>query len=1539
LLPHRFPLASSRGAAAWLGASLLLLATIAAPGCSESPSTSSFSLHHANQLVLACLDPTERQGVPLSRCELDGVGHLYAYVSSAARGELAVLRLTARDAGGTPTDSVELLDASRQVPGKTHIRVGDGPGRLRLGPDGRQIFVLNDASRDISVVDVGRSCEVARIPWGDDLPATAAAADLLPDQAWLAPYEMPGKWDGTPPARGLLLSFPALGEIRRVDLDACAIAADAPCVAPGAEPAVAQCSATPFVQLDLGAVAPGLVASPSWLAWGERPSDAAEPRTLLVADATYDMVLRVAPEQGTVVQVLSLSPACGDGLDNDGDGATDLDDPGCSWAGDTGEGGGNVEPQCSDGRDNDGDGRTDLDDPGCKAGGDPREAGPNLVPACANGLDDDGDGLVDHEDPGCAGEWDRDERDPPDVAPACADGVDNDGDGDTDLDDLDCAAAGGTSEANRSDAAGDPILPACADGVDNDGDGATDFPADPGCHHPGDRSEWTPAGPCWDGIDNDGDGLVDLADPGCSSAADPDEGQAPPSRQCSDGVDNDGDGLVDAKDPDCEDAEDLSEFPQGLIQRSTPACADGVDNDGDGATDYPDDPGCAAAGDEEEDDAVPSPPRGDGAPSTCNNGLDDDGDGRIDGEDRGCTSAWGAEGPDPAEVPACADGLDNDGDGLVDRDDPGCAAAGDPDEADSVLGTPACANGRDDDGDGLADYPDAPACWGRGWAFEEAPRVLPTCANGLDDDGDGLRDQDDPDCPLAGIDGERTRLPSCDDQRDNDGDGLVDAADPDCRAGRAEGSPAPSPGGTCANLAEWCGDAGAQGAVELPRCSNGRDDDGDGLIDAEDPGCAGPQDNRELDEGELLPCATDATLSGDCVYSGGTGGGELLPGACSNGIDDDGDGRVDADDPGCQRSTAEGEPDSEWDGPRVTQCSDGRANEVPAGHEARYQVPAGRIDLTSPGCYDADDDLEAQRSLLPDCSNGADDDGADGDGLADLLDPGCFGPGDDDEDDGSLLPSCSDGLDNDGDGDVDAADSDCSSAGGREGAWRSAGLASLALTPDGRFLYATHRWQRSALVFDLARGRLVDTQSEALFSSSVGIPLGGLPLDLSFSCQRRDADDTLRPEACTAGSTDVLALVARSDGQVAAIQVKEAGVDRHQVRDRELKDDDRIGAVGLYDPDGNLLASASSPPVWAPAFARSSASRGGPGDYAISLTSMLGPENDYDATLGRNTLENGVCSAVWEGILPYSESTNGSFSPDEPGLLLDPEADFCRLGVEPGDRLIVLSRAPGGTSEQEQRCELLFGERALDGREGFEYCIREVTPQGLRVQAVPRDGRTAQPGLPCPEVDPRRRLVPLEAIGGTPPAPGEESPEIALATLRPLDPLPGGSPPEESCFPELLRYRVRASGHFLVYRRSDSGSVRFPHNQTSRYGQCELLRYPSPLRSSRAWVGLPFRNEAIGFTLKAAPQPRLVANLFPDQGYRGTVDSRTYRLPRGLAWRIETRSGLNPTRWAVGGVLGTVQAGPLGRAYVTDQSLQRVWEIDTSTGALRLLLD
>ena len=114
--------------------------------------------------------------------------------------------------------------------------------------------------------------------------------------------------------------------------------------------------------------------------------------------------------------------------------------------------------ECENAEDDDADGFTDSDDPGCLDGRDLEESAD--WPLCENGADDDGDGLTDGDDVEC--ELGLETEFP--VA-ECENGADDDGDGLTDGDDFGCQSG---------DTEFDTPLPECDNGVDDDGDGLTD---------------------------------------------------------------------------------------------------------------------------------------------------------------------------------------------------------------------------------------------------------------------------------------------------------------------------------------------------------------------------------------------------------------------------------------------------------------------------------------------------------------------------------------------------------------------------------------------------------------------------------------------------------------------------------------------------------------------------------------------------------------------------------------------------------------------------------------------------------------------------------------------------------------------------------------------------------------------------------------------------------------------------------------------------------------------------------------------------------
>ncbi len=145
-----------------------------------------------------------------------------------------------------------------------------------------------------------------------------------------------------------------------------------------------------------------------------------------------------------------------------------------------------------------------------------------------------------------------------------------------------------------------------------------------------------------------------------------------------------------------------------------------------------------------------------------------------------------------------------------------------------------------------------------------------SCVDGIDNNLDGAIDADDEECARIGSEasapasaalatGACPKLPECFDGIDNDGDDLIDAEDEDC-------DPAACPGGDCRVFLDW--------ERAIPECANGLDDDGDGRADAADDGCSSEADPVEGTAREGV-------------------------GDCDDGADNDGDGLTDGEDPGC----------------------------------------------------------------------------------------------------------------------------------------------------------------------------------------------------------------------------------------------------------------------------------------------------------------------------------------------------------------------------------------------------------------------------------------------------------------------------------------------------------------------------------------------------------------------------------------------------------------------------------------------------------------
>jgi hypothetical protein len=295
--------------------------------------------------------------------------------------------------------------------------------------------------------------------------------------------------------------------------------------------------------------------------------------------------------------------------------------------------------------------------------------------------------------------------------------------------------------------------------------------------------------------------------------------------------------------------------------------------------------------------------------AACQDGCDNDGNSHKDCDDFSCNKIPACQKPSETSNAACSDGVDNDGNTFIDCNDNACkeriVCKGEQNNA-------TCSDGKDNDGDGKIDCADTD-CNNEGIvvckagaavsplpAKSEWPGLVKTaCTNKADDDGDGKIDCADfgcrdnfeaVDCMDLPPEGDNA---SCSDGKDNDQDGFVDCADSRCQGesivvcnGNVPASPLPS-------QSQWA-------ALVDQRCSNKANDDaatGNKFTDCDDNSCSQnplvtvcPQEN------------TDAL--------------------CSDGKDNDNNGKSDCDDFSCSKSPYVTVCEAGF-----TKCSDGKDND------------------------------------------------------------------------------------------------------------------------------------------------------------------------------------------------------------------------------------------------------------------------------------------------------------------------------------------------------------------------------------------------------------------------------------------------------------------------------------------------------------------------------------------------------------------------------------------------------------------------------------
>ncbi len=552
----------------------------------------------------------------------------------------------------------------------------------------------------------------------------------------------------------------------------------------------------------------------------------------------------------------------------------------------------------------------------------------------------------------------------PDLSTACNDGLDNDGDGLTDAADPGCASGADTSEVPDPDP-----MPACANGADDDGDGLTDYPDDPGCSRAADEFELdcVDSDPVVDVSDmatyaGDTSAATDDVTPGCWQAS-----TAPDvvhlflvpgalDRLVFDTAGSSFTTVLSVKYASCDSTSlrcnvgwnlpgsevILTDVPAGTYF----AVVDGV---GTASGAYTlNIHGVVAAGEPCDADQIAAgvvvcveghtcgAASGTCDPAQCNDGLDNDGDGLGDDTDPGCeSSSDDSEEPNPFPLPACADGLDNDGDGQTDYpDDPGCTRAFDDNEIECIDSDPVVNLTQTGMAVGTTEQATndfTPSCGGGAAQADVAHEfTVPGAMDSLTFDATGIgmspldvvltvkRDG----CVGAELgcdynDGDWIQLITLTDQPAGTYFVIVDGK---AHAGEygLQVHGVVSAGERCdavqiaggvveCALGYSCGQV--TGTCDPVECSDGLDNDGDGRTDNMDPGCQSHLDPSEAPDPDPLP-------------------------ACADGADNDGDGLTDfPDDPGCHQAFDSSENDDVFipAGPFVmgSDSGEGGSSELP----------------------------------------------------------------------------------------------------------------------------------------------------------------------------------------------------------------------------------------------------------------------------------------------------------------------------------------------------------------------------------------------------------------------------------------------------------------------------------------------------------------------------------------------------------------------------------------------------------------------------------
>ncbi len=620
---------------------------------------------------------------------------------------------------------------------------------------------------------------------------------------------------------------------------------------------------------------------------------------------------------------------------------------------------------------------------------------------------------------------------------SCGDGFDNDCNGLTDCQDPACAGApckfGLTCHPTAKTCT--VLTPTCTTCGDPACAGMTCDPLGHTCSASSPSTCTTcPGGSveiCNDGIDNNCNGLVDCEETSCQPVGNNygaicsptgltcsvdlpaaastckvcnGNGSSPEVHEttCGDGIDNDCNGLTDCQDPNCAGSTCAFGLACDPVLRTctvaTPTCATcgpsacvGVTCDTAGHT-------CSAS----SPSTCSTCPGG--AVEICNDGIDNNCNGLVDCAEANCwptannpgafcdatghtcsvnnspgpstcTTCSGNGGAVEAREVSCGDGVDNDCNGLADCQDPACAGTSAP-----------CAFGLKCDPVAKTCSDPSTTCTTCG----PVPCVGMTC--------DALGHACSVGAPSTCTTCPGGEVEICNDGIDNNCNGLIDCDETSCQpVGNNYGAICSPKGLTCsvdlpaaASACNVCNGNGGSPEASETSCTDGFDNDCDGLIDCQDPNCAGRTCKFGFNcDGAARTCTVPTTTCATCG-----------PAACY-GVTCDTDGHTCTTPAAGSASTC-----SDCPGGAVEICNDGVDNNCnglvdcaegncqptannfgavcdPVGNTCAVDIPPG-----SSTCRTCSGNGGTVETTEVSCGDGADNDC---NGLADCQDPACAG--------------------------------------------------------------------------------------------------------------------------------------------------------------------------------------------------------------------------------------------------------------------------------------------------------------------------------------------------------------------------------------------------------------------------------------------------------------------------------------------------------------------------------------------------------------------